>query len=99
MQIAVLIEPVSGQGFRASSGEPFSVSAEASTREEVLKKLKGELQARIKNGAEVVTMEFGLEDNPWLKIAGMYKDNPLFEEWQKAIAEYRDQIEKDDDYL
>src|SRR5262245_37315998 len=28
-------------------------------------------------------------DNPWMKIAGMFKDDPLFNEWQQAIAEYR----------
>jgi hypothetical protein len=37
-------------------------------------------------------------DNPWLRIAGIFENDPLFEEWQQAIAEYRDQVEKDPNY-
>ena len=31
MKIAVLIEPVPGNGFRAKGGEPFAMSAEGAT--------------------------------------------------------------------
>ncbi len=27
--------------------------------------------------------------NPWLAGAGMFHGDPLFDDWQKAIAEYR----------
>lgn len=27
--------------------------------------------------------------NPWLDGAGMFRDDPLFDDWQRAIAEYR----------
>lgn len=27
--------------------------------------------------------------NPWLEGAGMFRDDPLFDAWQHAIAEYR----------
>lgn len=33
--------------------------------------------------------------DPWRRMQGIYKDDPLFEEWQQAIADYR--REKDDD--
>ena len=99
MQITVLLEPMNGKGFRATGAQPFGLSAEGATREEALGKLQQEVQDRLKNGAEVVSLEVSDNDNPWLKAAGMYKDDPVFDEWQQAIAEYRDQIEKDDDYL
>lgn len=99
MQITVLIEEMNGQGFRASSALPFGVSAEGATREEALAKLKDEVDARIKNGAQLVTIETAGEPNPWLDAAGMYRDDPLFDEWQQAIAEYRDQVDRDDDCL
>jgi hypothetical protein len=98
MQIKVLVEPMNGNGFRASGGEPFRISVEGATREEALKKLRDEIQERIKNGAELVTLDVPAEPNPWLQMAGMYKDDPLFDEWQKAIAENRDRAEKDDEY-
>jgi len=31
--------------------------------------------------------------NPWLAGAGMFRDDPLFEEWQRAIAEYRREVD------
>lgn len=99
MQITVLVEQMNGKGYRASCGEPLGLSAEAETRDEVLKQLKAKLDARLSNGAEVVQMDVGASEHPWLKYAGMFKDDPLFDDWQKAIADYRDQVEKDDDYL
>jgi hypothetical protein len=31
--------------------------------------------------------------NPWLAGAGMFRDDPLFDEWQRAIAEYRRELD------
>jgi hypothetical protein len=36
MQIPVLIEPINGNGYRASGGAPLAVVVEAPTREEAL---------------------------------------------------------------
>ena len=98
MQINVLVEPLNGNGFRATGGAPFDITVEAPTREEALARLKEQVQARLSGGAEVVPLEVGEGENPWLQIAGMYKDDPLFDEWQQAIRDYRDAVEKDDDY-
>ena len=27
--------------------------------------------------------------NPWLDGTGMFRDDPLFDDWQRAVAEYR----------
>ena len=35
--------------------------------------------------------------NPWLSGAGMFRDDPLFDDWQKAIAEYRRAVNGDAD--
>ena len=29
------------------------------------------------------------EENPWTAVAGMFRNEPLFDEWQEAIPEYR----------
>jgi hypothetical protein len=83
MQIPILIEPVAGNGFRSRGGEPFALSAEGSTREEVLAKLKEQLQARLHAGAEIVTLPVPETTgaNPWIEFAGMFKDDPYFDEW------------------
>jgi hypothetical protein len=35
----------------------------------------------------------GSEEKPWLAMAGWLKDDPLFDEWQPAIREYRRQCD------
>ncbi len=49
MQIPVLIEPVAGNGFRATGGEPIALMGEGATPEEALGKLKQSLQALAEN--------------------------------------------------
>ncbi|MBD2771453.1 type II toxin-antitoxin system HicB family antitoxin [Iningainema tapete] len=51
------------------------------TEKEALENLQQLLQKRLQN-SKIVTLEINSpqNDNPWMKIAGMYKDNPLFDE-------------------
>jgi len=97
VQIPILIEPVAGNGFRSRGGEPFALSAEGATRAEVLAKLRDQLQVRLRAGAELLFLEVteSLAGNPWVEGAGMFKDDPYFDEWQQAIAENRRRIEED----
>ncbi len=98
MKIAVLIEPMNGKGFRATGGEPLSMTAEGSTREEALDQLKAQFQARLNAGAEVVEIDLGPVEHPLLKFAGMYDPNdPWIQEWLKEVEEYRKQVDADPD--
>ena len=98
MKISVLVEPRNGTGFRARTGEPFDITVDGATREAALQNLKEQVQTRIQNGAEIVPVEVGNEAHPWLAFAGMFKDDPMLNEWKQAMADYRDQVDKDDDY-
>lgn len=97
MQIPILIERVKGNGYRARGTEPFAVSARGATREEALAKVRAKIQARLKNGTELVGLEVG-PAQPWMEFAGMFKDDPWIEEWKQSMAEYRQQVEDDPDY-
>jgi hypothetical protein len=99
MQIPILIEPIAGNGYRASGGPPLAVVVEAPTREEALAKLKEQLQARLRDGAEIVQLELPPATHPLAKFAGMFKDDPLLPEWKEAMAEYRRQVDADPDGL
>src|SRR5438105_4886471 len=99
MQIPVLIEPIARNGYRAQSREPFAVSARGATREEALAKLRAKIETRLKNGVELVGLEVGASSDPWMKFAGMFKDDPWIEDWVQSMAEYRQQIEDDPDAL
>src|SRR3954454_20442819 len=95
MQISVLVEPVPGNGYRAQGGEPFGFSAEGATREEAIAKIRQLCQARLSGGAEVVTVEVGAPPHPWLPFAGMFKDDPDFQEVVEIMAENRRKTDDD----
>jgi hypothetical protein len=101
MQIPILVEPVAGNGFRSRGGELFDLSAEGVTPEDVRARLQEQLQARLRAGAAIVTLEVAEQRpaNPWIEFAAMFKDDPYFEEWQKAIEENRRKIDEDTDVL
>jgi predicted RNase H-like HicB family nuclease len=89
VEIPVLIEAIPGNGYRASTGQPLSLVGEGATREEALAKLRQALAARLAAGTQVVPLQLPGTEHPLAKFAGMYKDDPLFEEWQQIIAENR----------
>ena len=97
MQIPVLIEKISGNGYRATSGEPLPLQVEGVTREDALAKINSEIQTRLRNGAELVSMELGPERHSLTEFAGMFRDDPRIEDWKKSVAEYRRKIDKDAD--
>ncbi|HMC63975.1 MAG TPA: hypothetical protein VKI65_03475 [Gemmataceae bacterium] len=100
MQIPVLIEPVAGNGYRARGGKPLPLCAEGATRAEALAKLKEQLQARLSNGAELVAIEVPSQENPWLRMAGMYDPNdPDVQGWIEEMKRYREEVEQDPNYL
>jgi hypothetical protein len=96
MNIPVLIEPIADHGFRAIGGLPFEITAEGATQEEALGRLRTEIERRMASGAIVVPLELTpAQEHPWAEGAGMFQENPLFDEWQQAISEYRLQADQD----
>src|SRR5438128_2405314 len=93
MQIPVLIEPMNDHGYRATIGPPVAMTAEGATREEALQRLREALEQRLAAGGEIIALETSATEHPLAPYAGagMFKDNPLFEQWQQAIEEYRRQ--------
>lgn len=68
--------------------------AEGETREQALTHLHDLVRARLAK-AEIVSMEIEQSDlpHPWLKFAGMFKDDPQFDEVLADIAAYRRQLD------
>ena len=91
MHLPILIEPVAGNGYRASAGQPFALSTEGATREEALQRLRQEIESRLAAGADIVSLEIPKQEHPLAPYVGMFRNNPLFAEWQQAMAEYRRQ--------
>ena len=95
MQIPVLVQRVKGNGYRARGKEPFAVSATGATRKEALVKLRAKIEARLKNGTELVGLEVGSQPHPLAEFAGMFKDEPMFEDVLQIMAENRKKMDAD----
>ncbi|CAC5345136.1 MULTISPECIES: hypothetical protein [Planktothrix] len=64
--------------------------AKGSSREAALEQLLEQVNAILKQG-EIVQLEIPLPkpEHPWMKFAGMFKDDPYFDEMLKDIEDYR----------
>ena len=98
MRIPILIEHLAGGVYRANGGSLFPFTTEGSSADEALHRFKEKLMEQRVGGAHIVSMEVPA-DNPWLAMAGIFRDDPTFDEWQEAIAENRRRDEADPDYL
>ena len=89
MKIPVLIEATVGQRYRASAGEPFVASVEGDSPEAALQMMREQIELRVAQGALIATLDLPNGENPWLEGVGMFRDEPLFDEWKQAMADYR----------
>jgi predicted RNase H-like HicB family nuclease len=62
-------------------------------RDEALANLKAALDAWLSQG-EIVTVEAGEPEHPWLRWAGMFKDDPTFDEFLDEIEAYRYEVDE-----
>jgi hypothetical protein len=91
MEIQVLIDPIANNRYRACGGPPFPFIAEGDTPQDAVQNLRQLIQDRLKSGSELIQVNVPVEeDNPWLKMAGMWdKNDPLVQEWKEIIRENR----------
>jgi len=101
MELAVLLEPVAGNGYRAIGTEGLTVglSAEGATREEALEQLGKLVEARVAKGAEIRPLQVPAGPHPWSRFAGSLRDEPLFDAWKQAMEDYRRRLDEDPDAL
>jgi len=90
----VLIEKTGEAGYTARVLARPDCVVQAATREAALQQLRTELLFRLAK-ADIVSLEFTPEEvnNPWLKFAGMWKDDPDFDEFQAEIARNRRELD------
>ena len=72
--------------------------AEGTTKEEALQRLNRVLSEQLRD-REIVSLSVEVSppqpqtEHPWLQFAGMFQDNPLFEEVIQDITEYRKKLD------
>ncbi len=75
-----------------------SLKASANSKDEALLKLSHRLQAFFKD-TEIIQLEIEINkpEDPWMKFAGMFKDDPQFDEFLQAIQDYRNEIDAEEE--
>ena len=99
MEMTVLIEPNDGR-FKASTSRPVATETEGASREEALERLRALAATRIARGELVqVSLPNGDAAHPWMKFAGVWKDNPEFDQFVQNVAEHRRAIDEPESRL
>lgn len=99
MEIAVLVEKVAENGYRAKGGEPFGLVAEGASRDEAVQKLRALIEHKLGSGAELLKLEIPAKDNPWRRMGGTLDPNdPMVQEWIQIMEENRRKIDEGPDY-
>ena len=89
MEIPVLVEPVTGSGYRASTGFPLDLSVEGTTEAEVLGRLRTLLENRLGPSSKVVMLTIPDATHPLARFAGQFQDDPDFQDVIGIMRERR----------
>lgn len=87
MEIPVLVEP-SANGFRALTGAPLNLSADGPSADAALTALHTLVADRLRAGGQLRTLTV-TDVAGILEAAKRLRENPMFEEFEQAIQEYR----------
>ena len=99
VDMTVLIEPKDGR-FKASTSQPVAMETEGASREEALERLQALAISRLASGELVsVSLPNGDAAHPWMKFAGVWKDNPEFDQFVQNVAEHRRAIDEPESRL
>jgi hypothetical protein len=101
VDVPVIVEPVAGNGYRATGAGGLSVglTAEGATPTEAIDRLAVQVQARVSAGAELAHLGMPISAAPWKQDAGYLRDEPLYEAWREAMEENRRRLDEDPDAL
>ncbi len=101
MEIPVIVEPVTGQGYRVTGAGGLSVglSAEGATAEEAIGRLAERVRQRADAGARLAELNVPPASGSWRVDAGSLREDPLYEPWREAMETYRRQLDADPNSL
>lgn len=101
VDVPVIIEPVTGNGYRATGAGGLSVglTAEGATAAEAIDRLAEQVRMRLNAGAKLAELSVAADSAPWQQDAGYLHDEPLYEPWREAMEEYRRKLNEDPEAL
>jgi len=91
MEYTVLIQPKRG-GYTAMIPALPECRADGKTEQDAINKVRDKVQQLLINSkltTITITENGHQEDDPWLAMAGMWRDDPTWDEYQRLIKKYR----------
>jgi hypothetical protein len=101
VEVPVIIEPITGRGYRATGAGGLSVglTADGATPAEAIDRLADRVRLRVNAGARLAELNVAGGTAPWKQDAGYLHDDPLYEPWLAAMEDYRRQLDEDPEAL
>jgi hypothetical protein len=101
VEVPVIIETVTGNGYRATGAGGLSVglTAEGATEAEAIARLAELVRTRVNAGAKLKEVCVAADAAPWKQNAGYLRDEPMYELWREAMEENRRKLDEDPDAL
>jgi hypothetical protein len=101
VEVPVIIETITGNGYRATGAGGLSVglTAEGATEAEAIARLAEQVRTRVNAGAKLTELSVAADAAPWKQDAGYLRDEPLYELWRESMEEYRRKLDEDPDAL
>jgi len=96
MILSIFVQPNPAKGYLARVlGWPDFV-VEGTTKEDALEKVKTELAHRLAEG-EIVRLHYepAPDSHPWMKFAGMWKDDTTFDDFLEEMRTYRQELDQE----
>ena len=91
-KISILLEPGAENSFAATVMGLPECQAQGKTREEAIANVQQMLASRLAN-AELMSFELPIVQRP-LPMAGIFKDDPQWDDFQAAIADHRRELDQ-----
>jgi hypothetical protein len=97
VEVPVIIEPVTGNGYRVTGAGGLSIGliAVGATVAEAIDRLAEQVRSRLNAGAKLAELSVAAGVAAWKQDAGYLHDEPLYEPWREAMEEYRRKLDED----
>lgn len=94
MQYQILVKQQPDNSFLATALGIPECRVEAQTKEQAVIKAKEAIEGLLSQGEIVVVEVDSISSNPWIKMHGQLKDEPLFDDVVAEIKTYRNCVDK-----
>ncbi len=98
MYCQVFLQPGTDRGYTATILGLLGCVGYGTTKEEALANLQAIVSEQLTKG-EIITLKLDIPKmtktgNPWVDHAGIFKDDPTWDEFQDAITQYRREVDE-----